>query len=242
MLNLSGHLIFFVFGFARSGKDTFAKALTEAAPHAFGSVRVTHFAESLKNALANAMAVSDVSPPTIKAALNGDGPEKAIFRPAMVAYGEALRALTGPGVFAAQVVETIRGEVYGGLKPTRHESGELVGRLAHFIIADARYLSEYEAMEAAFPGRVIPVYMERVGGEPANEVEGRTVRELHRALLGRNPPFHVRAEPGDVRGIRAQAAAILWKVAEAKREPKAAPFAPPAPADDDTAESSAARD
>jgi len=136
-------------GSARSGKDTFFN-FAERFPLPNGrKIRRVAFADELKKDLNNFL----VSKLGISAWTDKDE-EKAIIRPIMVAYGEAMRDKTEGRYW----IEKIRKKL---------ETNETNGNIS--VITDVRYANEIDFLNT-FPNSKC-IYIERLGVRPANDEE-----------------------------------------------------------------------
>lgn len=145
--------VFLLTGFARAGKDTLADRIAAIT----GAAKVA-FADDLKaagNRFFTSLGIESVD-------LKNES-DKARFRDLLVACGKAARSVDAD-IFARHAAERARYNI-------------LAGRCA--VIPDWRYLNELRVMhKVVHPAKVVTVYIERAGGQPANEDEARTIGEI----------------------------------------------------------------
>lgn len=154
----SKHLVL-VCGFARSGKDTFAKGLIAGASNAIDKIA---FADSLKEALR--VAAHDVG---IEVNYGRDE-DKLQDRPLLVEFGRAMRR-RDKDVFARAVVDEIKHMC------ERHT----------YVVSDWRYFNEYEVMKAyceIFGIKLHTVQIVRHGWNAANDEEATSMQEIIEAV------------------------------------------------------------
>jgi hypothetical protein len=153
-------------GFARSGKDTAAEALTVKHNRMWHRVA---FADALKYDAARALQSSQGCAGTPSDKIIGDSfftveENKVRFRPFLVEYGRAMRQLD-PDYWIKRLLGSID-EV----------AQDLAGMCnARFVITDVRYANEVDAIHKA--GGIV-IYITRPGIGPANEEELRSIAEI----------------------------------------------------------------
>lgn len=174
-------------GFARAGKDTFAKGLIAGAKDA----KRMAYADNLKDALS-------LAAHSLGLGINyHDDAEKALDRNLLVEFGRAMRR-RDKDIFARQIEHNLI-----GLQP-----GKTI------VVSDWRYLNEYAVAKQAcdqYGVNLHTVLIVRHGGLAANEEEAVSMQEVIDAV-----PFDdtVFATSGDedavlMAGIRT---AKLWKL------------------------------
>jgi hypothetical protein len=146
-----------VCGFARAGKDTFAKGLIAAAK----SAKRVAYADPLKDALA-------LAAHTLGLGIDyHDDAEKAIDRDLLVEFGRAMRR-RDKDIFARQIVQHL-------------------GRQAckSIVVSDWRYLNEYAVAKQAcdqYAVKLHTVQIVRHGWTAANEEEAVSMQEVIEAV------------------------------------------------------------
>lgn len=173
-------------GYARSGKDTAAKALID-----LGWMRVA-FADALKADVAYAIqrSFSVIGGGALCETLIEDHKEE--FRPLLVEYGRAMRR-----VRASYWIDRLMRHV-AGAQDLRKRFGEPEHK---FVITDVRYQNEVDAIHAA-GGKVIMIL--RSGVLPANAEEADS--------FSRVAPDVIISNDGDIRGLhlRVLEQAHIW--------------------------------
>lgn len=182
----SKHLVL-VCGFARAGKDTFAKGIIAGAKDA----KRVAFADALKYALMQATHALGIHVDYF----NDD--DKLQDRDALVEFGRAMRR-RDKNIFARTVVDSLM-----ALK-----DGQTL------VVSDWRYLNEYEVAKQACDKWAITLHTVRIvrhGWKAANDEEAMSLQEIMEAV-----PFDetIYATSGDEEGVllNGHRTAKLWKL------------------------------
>lgn len=162
-------------GFARAGKDTFARGLLAGAKHPIDTVA---FADSLKEALR--VAANDVGIDVNY----GREEDKLLDRPLLVEFGKAMRR-RNKDVFAAMIAQ---------------ELSHMCDKHT-YAVTDWRYLNEYNVIKAACDEKGIKLHTVRIvrhGWQAANEEESQSILEIMESV-----PFDetIYATSGDQEGV-----------------------------------------
>lgn len=180
----SKHLVL-VCGFARAGKDTFAKGIIAGAKDA----KRVAFADALKYALMQATHTLGIHVDYF----NDD--DKLQDRDALVEFGRAMRR-RDKNIFARTVVDSLM-----ALK-----DGQTL------VVSDWRYLNEYEVAKQACDKWAITLHTVRIvrhGWKAANDEEAMSLQEIMEAV-----PFDetIYATSGDEEGVllNGHRTAKLW--------------------------------
>jgi hypothetical protein len=145
-------------GFARAGKDTFAKGLIAAAKDA----KRVAYADPLKDALA-------LAAHSLGLGIDyHDDAEKAVDRPLLVEFGRAMRR-RDKDIFARQIEHNLIGM----------KTGQTL------VVSDWRYLNEYNVAKQAcdqYAVKLHTVQIVRHGWTAANEEEAVSMQEVIEAV------------------------------------------------------------
>jgi len=165
----------FICGFARSGKDTFAKGMIAGAKNPIDKMAI---ADSLKEALR--VAAADVG-------INvnyGREEDKLLDRPLLVEFGKAMRR-RDPDVFIRTACLNLHHMV------DNHT----------YLITDGRYLNEFKVLERVCKILNIKLHAVRIvrhGWQAANEEEGTSMQELTEGVAFDET---INATSGDEEGV-----------------------------------------
>ena len=200
------HYIILISGFARSGKDTLANAISRNLTRQKRHPHIIKFADSLKGTVQGALECLDLG--RFDVFTENDADKKRI-RPTLVAFGEFCRSIN-LDVFANYTVGEIKATLSGTEFPQ------------FIIIPDCRYQNE-DAVVRKFASvngniEVVRIHIQRENNKAANAEEERSIKSLNDSSLNYRLALF---EDGDLEAIEKYAADFLsdkpWGLNHAKQ-------------------------